>query len=112
MPTFAECTYTSKMLYGSYRYYGYTHNGVQLQALTIELPLATTPFKELIAAEKVGLANNFVSAFISHAGSIVLFHSEELKEIQDDCPIILCYSNYSGTGIVILHYVYFTPCCC
>jgi len=66
--------------------------------LKVELPLTTTPFKKLIAAEKAGLANNFISAFVAHAGSIVVFHSEALKEIQDDRPIILCYSKHSGTG--------------
>ena len=85
----------------SYRYSGYGHNGTQLQELKIQLPLSTTAFKQLIAAEKVGLANNFTSAFISHAGSVVVFHSEVLKEIQDDCPIILCYSSHSGTGITL-----------
>ena len=84
--------------YGLCRYSGYCQNGAQLQELKIELPLSSTSFKDLLTAEKVGLANNFISAFIAHAGSVVVFHSDTIKEIQDDCPIILCYSKYSGTG--------------
>jgi len=98
LETYVHCMHNHEI--SSYRYSGYFHNGTQIQELKVELPLSTIPFKELIATEKAGLANNFISAFIAHAGSVIVFHSEALKEIQDDCPIILCYSKHSGTGTV------------
>ena len=90
---------TVKLMCSFCRYSGYCHNGTQLQELKVELPLCTNSLVQLIAAEKEGLADNFISSFIVHAGSLVVFHSEVLKEIQDDCSIILCYSKHSGTGI-------------
>jgi len=92
-----------------YRYPGYSHNGKQLQELKISLPLSIISFVELLSAEKTGLANNFVSAFIAHAASAVVFHSEAIKELQDDCPIILCFSKYSGTGRYVICYA-MKPC--
>jgi len=69
--------------------------------MKINLPLSTDSFVDLLLAEKTGLQNNFISAFIAHAASAVVFHSEALKDLQDDCPVILCYSKHSGTGICI-----------
>jgi len=40
-----------------------------------------------------------MSSFIALAGGIVAFHFETIHGQQDECPIILCYSKASGTGI-------------
>lgn len=47
------------------------------------------------------LKNNFLSFFSALAASVVVFHYEGILEIQDECPMVLCYSEESGTGIAI-----------
>lgn len=72
---------------------------IELPAPKIELPLEVNPLIELIRLQKDCLKNNFMSSFIALAGGIVAFHFETIQDQQDECPIILCYSKASGTGI-------------
>ena len=67
----------------------------------VQLPLDTNskPMIELLEASKNCLENNFISSFLTVAGSIVLLHYETILGMQDECPLILCYSSQSGTGI-------------
>ena len=67
--------------------------------MKIELPLNNDCLREALAVQKEALSNNFISSFIALAGSVVLFHFEAIKEIQDECPLVLCYSKECGTGM-------------
>ena len=57
-----------------------------------------TCLNEFLALQQDSFNNNFLSSFMALSGTLVLFHFEKLREIQDECPIILCYSKESGTG--------------
>ena len=67
--------------------------------LDIILPLSTEPLTDLLAITKKCLDNNFVSSFLAIIGCVIAFHYEAIMNIQDECPLILCYSRESGTGI-------------
>jgi hypothetical protein len=77
-------------------------NYLNIGQLDINLPLTIEPLKALLDLTKKCLRNNFCSAFLALAGGIVIFHFEAIQDLQDECPIILCYSKQSGTGIHFL----------
>lgn len=55
-------------------------------------------FEDLLAMSKRCLDNNFISSVLTLAGGIIVFHYESIIDLQDECPLILCYSRKSGTG--------------
>ena len=66
--------------------------------LPISLPPSSEPLILLLKMAKKCLGNNFMSSFMTTAGCVMAFHYTSLLEIQDECPLILCYSKTSGTG--------------
>ena len=34
-----------------------------------------------------------------------MFHYQSVLEVQDECPMVLCFSNASGTGICSSVYI-------
>ena len=69
--------------------------------LPIHLPLELAPLAEMLKTAKLCLCNNFISSFITLVGAIIAFHYESIMDIQDECPLILCYSSSSGTGMYL-----------
>ena len=67
---------------------------------TIVEPLQLEPLNELLSTARICLDNNFVSSFLTLVGSIVAFHYTSVLTTQDECPLILCYSKESGTGML------------
>ena len=68
-------------------------------SLPVHLPLSLEPLITLLYTSKKCLDDNFISSFLTVVGCIMVFHYESLLDIQDECPLILCYSRQSGTGI-------------
>lgn len=66
--------------------------------LPVCLPLSACGLSNLLRIAKKCLGNNFVASFLTIAGCLTAFHYEALLELQDECPMILCYSKESGTG--------------
>lgn len=82
------------------RFPGYIPHGAneQLQPMKICIPLDDAILRTALSVLKDALHNNFFSSFMAIAGSVLLFHYEAIQEIQDQCPILLCFSKESGTG--------------
>ena len=72
--------------------------------LPITLPLEIQPLVELLYLSRRCLDNNFISSFLVLAGGVIVFHYETILDIQDECPLNLCYSSKSGTGTVLTNY--------
>ena len=72
---------------------------VSLVPLPISLPLRLRPLIRLLTIARKCLDNNFLGSFLTMVGCIMVFHYESIPDIQDECPLILCYSRNSGTGM-------------
>lgn len=79
----------------------------QISPLPVSLPLSIKPLKELLKPAKKCLGNNFTSSFITIVGTVIVFHYESIMDIQDECPLIMCYSRESRTGMISLMYIQF-----
>ena len=66
--------------------------------VTISTPLSVEPMIQLLKISKKCLGNNFISSFLTVAGAGVLLHYESILGMQDECPLMLCYSSKPGTG--------------
>ena len=67
--------------------------------LSIALPLCPDGFQRLCRTALRCLKNNFYSFFIlAVSGGVMALHYEKVLEIQDECPLVLCYSASCGTG--------------
>ena len=84
----------------------YVTNDITIRAHNIHLPLDKSGLGKLLHIQKDLLKSNFLSSFLTLAGSVVLFHFEAIKEIQDECPVIVCYSKQSGTGMYKINMPY------
>ena len=56
----------------------------------------------LLSLTRQCLVNNFVSSFLTVAGAVLLLHYESILDMQDECPVVLCYSSTSGAGYKII----------
>lgn len=66
--------------------------------LSIVTPLHLDPMVDVLSITKKCLDNNFISSFLTVAGAVILLHYESILELQDECPLILCFSTMPGTG--------------
>ena len=66
--------------------------------LSIALPLCPDGFQQLCRTALRCLKNNFYSFFLAVSGGVMALHYEKVLEIQDKCPLVLCYSVSCGTG--------------
>ena len=66
--------------------------------LSIALPLCPDGFQQLCRTALQCLKNNFYSFFLAVSGGVMAHHYEKVLEIQDECPLVLCYSASCGTG--------------
>lgn len=64
----------------------------------ISLPLSSTPMINLLKLTKKCLHNNFHSSVLTLAGAVIVLHYEDILGMQDECPLILCFSQSSGSG--------------
>ena len=69
----------------------------------VSLPLSRDPLIHLLRITKKCLDNNFISCFLAVAGTVILLHYESILEVQDECPLLLCYSTEPGTGYIYFH---------
>lgn len=69
------------------------------EAPRIQAPFQLEPLKHLLSTARECLDNNFLSSFLTLVGSIMAFHYTSILVTQDECPLILCYSRESGTGM-------------
>ena len=74
------------------------HKSAMLLPISVALPLEKNPLLKLLETVKLCLDNNFLSCFMTIVGGIIGFHYESIMDIQDECPLFLCYSRESGTG--------------
>ena len=66
--------------------------------LSIALPLCPDGFQRLCRTPLRCLKNNFYSFFLAVSGGVMALHYQKVLEIQDECPLVLCYSASCGTG--------------
>ena len=66
--------------------------------ISIVTPLSTAPLVNLIRTTKRCLDNNFYSSMFTLAGAAILLHYEQVLGLQDECPLVLCFSQSPGSG--------------
>ena len=69
-----------------------------LTPVQICLPLRLDPLPHLFETTKGCLGINFIPSLLSFTGGVISFHYESILDLQDECPLFLCYSPSSGTG--------------
>lgn len=67
------------------------------------LPLSLEPLIHLFEITKECLGVNFIPSLVAFSGGVISFHYESILEIQDECPLFLCYSPNSGTGNYVMY---------
>ena len=72
--------------------------------IPICLPLRLDPLAYLLGATRECLGINFIPSLLALTGGLISFHYESILDLQDECPLFLCYSPNSGTG-ELAHYV-------
>ena len=55
-------------------------------------------FQKLCATAQECLSNNFLSFFAAVSGAVMSLHFEQVVHLNDECPIVMCYSSSCGTG--------------
>ena len=68
----------------------------------VATPLCAKSLIDILSLTRQCLVNNFVSSFLTVAGAVLLLHYESILDMQDECPVVLCYSSISGAGYKII----------
>ena len=63
----------------------------------IELPLTTSPMRQLLQALKVVMKHNFVPSILIIAGGVMALHYQQVIKVNSGCPTILAMGP-SETG--------------
>ena len=74
--------------------------------INILTPLSDKPMVNLLMLTKQCLGNNFESSVLTLAGALIILHYEDILGMQDECPLILCFSKSSGSGKAYCMYKY------
>ena len=113
------CLATCTSLYRNLDYLRAVNSDATLVPVQLSQPLCTTPLLRLLEIARQCLHNNFISTVLTVIGGIISFHYESILQIQDECPLFLCFSRESGTGKSPTHtcmYMLFYRChnynCC
>ena len=69
-------------------------------SIPVKTPLSPQPMVHLLKVSKKCLDNNFLSSLITLAGAVIILHYEDVLGMQDECPLVLCFSQSPGTGTV------------
>lgn len=64
----------------------------------ISLPLRLDPLSQLFEMTRECLGINYIPSLLAFTGGMISFHYESILDLQDECPLFLCYSYNSGTG--------------
>ena len=67
--------------------------------ISVITPLSPQPMIHLLRITKRCLDNNFLSSLVTLAGAVIVLHYEDVLGIQDECPLVLCFSPSPGSGI-------------
>ena len=71
----------------------------RVNPVPVATPLCANSLVDILSLTRQCLVNNFVSSFLTVAGAVLLLHYESILDMQDECPLVLCYSSTSGAGI-------------
>lgn len=84
----------------SYRHEPYIEDLTKCKVIpaSVSTPLSSNTLTELLKITKKCLKNNFLSSFLTVAGAAVLLHYKSILDVQDECPLLLCFSSTPGTG--------------
>ena len=92
------CLATCTSLYRNLDYLRAVNSDATLVPVQLSQPLCATPLLRLLEIARQCLHNNFISTVLTVIGGIISFHYESILQIQDECPLFLCFSRESGTG--------------
>ena len=74
--------------------------------LQVVRPLNVLGVQKLLEVAKQFYDYNFMSFYLAISGAVMALHCQEV--INDECPIVMCYSSSCGTGndsnIIIMSY--------
>ena len=71
-------------------------------SIPVTTPLSPQPMIHLIKMTKHSLDNNFLSFFVTLAGAVIVLHYEDILGIQDERPLVLCFSPSPGTSTLLI----------
>ena len=63
--------------------------------LQVVRPLNVLGVQKLLEVAKQFYDNNF---YLAISGAVMALHCQEVININDECPIVMCYSSSCGTG--------------
>ena len=61
-------------------------------------PLNVLGVQKVLEVAKQFYDNNFMSFYLAISGAVMALHCQEVININDECPIVMCYSSSCGTG--------------